>query len=86
VHNNHLASDLLKMQQSEEEIIKGYTKYPNYPDAFYLWNLRWFVSFARCYKSLAIKKFLPRVISFKSFMSLNFYKGLLLLLLPCKKV
>ncbi len=82
-HNNHLSKNLLKMQESEEKIISQYKSYVHYDEAINEWNLRWFHNTSLCHKSVAIKKYLLRVLKLKNIFRLKLYKALIRLLIPC---
>lgn len=83
IHNNHLSSNLFKMQNAEYEIISKYSNEPIFDEAVRKWNIRWLGSFGKCNKLYAIKYFLFKNISYRNFFDLNFYKSLLKLLIPC---
>ncbi|MCT7568958.1 glycosyltransferase family 2 protein [Aliarcobacter butzleri] len=83
IHNNHLSSNLFKMQKAEYEIISKYSNEPIFDEALRKWNIRWLGSFGKCNKIYTIKHFLFKNIKFKNFFDLNFYKSLLKLLIPC---
>lgn len=83
IHNNHLSSNLFKMQNAEYEIISKYSNEPIFDEALRKWNIRWLGSFGKCNKIYAIKHFLFKNITYRNFFDLNFYKSLLKLLIPC---
>lgn len=84
VHNNHLSSNLLKMQESEERIISKYSDEPIYSYAYRKWNLRWLKNTSKCYKRHAIKYFV-RSLHYKNLAELDFYKATINFFRPCLK-
>lgn len=84
IHNNHLSKDLIKMQQSEYEILIQYAEVKNFSFAMNKWNLRWFRAFVPCYKTTAIQKFFMKVLMSRNILTLSFLKGIVRLFLPCK--
>ncbi len=82
-HDNYMSGKLLKMQESEEMIIKQYKDKVCYKEAINEWNLRWLHNTSSCYKLIAIKKYLLRVIKLKNIFRLKLYKALIRLLIPC---
>jgi alpha-1,3-rhamnosyltransferase len=83
IHNNHLSSNLFKMQRSEFEILSRYKNENIYFTALNNWNIRWFGSFARCDKMYAIKEFLPKIIKLGNLFNKKFYKSFFKLFVPC---
>lgn len=83
IHNNHLSTNLIEMQKAEHETLMKYVDVDGFKIALDKWNLRWFRSFSLCYKKIAIKRFLPRVILSRQIFTLGFLKGLIKLLIPC---
>jgi alpha-1,3-rhamnosyltransferase len=82
LHDSHFSSNNLKMQQAELEIISKYKNEKIYPGAIFQWNLRWFNSFASNHKKIALKILKQNLLRTKSFLNLNFYKGLIKLIIP----
>lgn len=79
-HNNHLSSDLLKMQDSERNILMCYSNEDGFKYAYNEWLIRWMSSLACQNRMLAVKTYLPKLISFRSFKNLKnirFYKALI---------
>lgn len=84
IHNNHLSSDLVKMQKAEYEIIMQYSDVVNFSVVMNKWNLRWFKAFAPCHKLIAIQDYLMKNLLSKNLFSLSFLKGVIRLFLTCK--
>lgn len=85
IHNNHLSSNLLKMQEAERKTIDLYKNEPSYAYALCKWNLRWFNNTSRCYKYVAIKQYLLPSLCIKNIFSSQFLKAIIKLFLPCNK-
>jgi alpha-1,3-rhamnosyltransferase len=83
-HDNHMSGNLLKMQESEEQIINQYKHKDCYDEAINEWNLRWFHNTSLCHKMVAFNKYLPRVLRLKNLFRLKVYKALIRFLIPCK--
>lgn len=83
IHNNHLSSNLFKMQKAEEEIISKYKDETIFKEALRRWNIRWFGSFAKCNKIYALKYFFIKNIKLKNFLDIRFYKALIKFFIPC---
>lgn len=75
-HNNHLSSNLMKMQNAEREILEKYIGEPRYKYAINEWNIRWMSSLACENRVLAIKIYLPKLISLRNLINIRFYKAL----------
>lgn len=75
-HDNHLSGNLLKMLQSEEEILLSHKDRPEYAEAIKRWNLRWFYNCTICHKKLAVQKYLVKAISTETLIDPRLYWGL----------
>lgn len=75
-HNNHLSSNLVKMQNAEREILEKYSYEEGYEYALNEWNVRWMSSLACENRALAIKTYLPKLISLRNLINIRFYKAL----------
>lgn len=75
-HNNHLSSNLVKMQNAEREILEKYSYEEGYEYALNEWNVRWMSSLASENRALAIKTYLPKLISLRNLINIRFYKAL----------
>lgn len=75
-HNNHLSSNLIKMQSAEREIIEKYSEEPGYKYALNEWHIRWMSSLACENRLLAVKTYLPKLISLRNIINIHFYKAL----------
>lgn len=83
VHNNHLSSNLIKMQASEYDILMRYSDVEGFSFALDKWYLKWFRDFALCNKTICVKKFFMKVVMSRNVFTLSFVKGLVRLFLPC---
>lgn len=84
-HDNHLSSNIVKMQEAERNILNLYKNEHCYAQAICKWNLRWFSNTALCYKHQAITKYLWPSICFCTIKRISFIRAIIKLLLPCWK-
>ncbi|MDD2384959.1 MAG: glycosyltransferase [Sulfurospirillaceae bacterium] len=84
-HDNHLSSNILKMQEAERNILNLYKNEPSYAQAICKWNLRWLSNTALCYKYKAIIQYLWPSICFCTLKRISFIRVIIKLLLPCWK-
>lgn len=84
-HNNHLSSNLIKMQSAECEIIEKYSHEKGYDYALNEWNIRWMSSLASENRVLAIKTYLPKLILLRNLINIRFYKALIRVVIGRKR-
>lgn len=84
-HNNHLSSNLKKMQNAEREILEKYSKEPGYKYALNEWHIRWMSSLACENRLLAVKTYLPKLISLRNVINIRFYKALVRVIIGKRK-
>jgi alpha-1,3-rhamnosyltransferase len=82
IHDNHLASDLIKMQQAELRIISRYENEEVFPAALNEWNLRWLNLFAQRNKAYALKFLYPVIKCKKNWFKPQTLKALFKLIMP----
>ncbi len=81
VHDNHLSSNLLKMQEAEYQTISKYKNEVTYSEALRQWTLKWLGEAIEQDKVYALR-FLPKLLYVKNLYNKVFYKLIVKLIMP----